>query len=137
MTDSITYSSYSLQVVILDEPTAGMDPSARHATWTLVQREKAYRTILLTTHYMEEADLLGDRIAILSEGRLVCMGSSHFLKQRFGSGYILTIALTNNHTIDTITSIVGQYCPSMSRQNSIGNDIVFNLATIDKNKYVI
>lgn len=46
---------------MLDEPTSGMDPGARHETWTLLQAEKSHRTILLTTHFMEEADLLGDR----------------------------------------------------------------------------
>ncbi|KIH66086.1 ABC transporter, ATP-binding protein [Ancylostoma duodenale] len=49
------------EIVMLDEPTSGMDPSARHETWTLLQEEKNRRTILLTTHSMEEADLLGDR----------------------------------------------------------------------------
>lgn len=48
------------EVVMLDEPTSGMDPGARHETWTLIQREKERRTILLTTHFMEEADLLGE-----------------------------------------------------------------------------
>ncbi|KIH57405.1 ABC transporter, ATP-binding protein [Ancylostoma duodenale] len=48
------------EIVMLDEPTSGMDPGARHETWTLLQAEKSHRTILLTTHFMEEADLLGD-----------------------------------------------------------------------------
>lgn len=49
------------------------------------------RTVILTTHFMDEADLLGDRIAIISSGRLQCCGSSVFLKGRFGSGYYLTV----------------------------------------------
>lgn len=52
------------QIVMLDEPTSGMDPGARHETWTLLQAEKSRRTILLTTHFMEEADLLGDRLVL-------------------------------------------------------------------------
>ena len=55
---------------MLDEPTSGMDPSARRATWDLIQQFKAGRTILLTTHFMDEADLLGDRIAIMADGQL-------------------------------------------------------------------
>lgn len=51
------------------------------------------RTVILTTHYMDEADLLGDRIAIISNGQLQCCGSSLFLKNHFGSGYYLTIEL--------------------------------------------
>lgn len=50
------------EVVMLDEPSSGLDPGARHDAWHLLQAEKSSRTILLTTHYMEEADLLGDRI---------------------------------------------------------------------------
>ena len=71
------------EVIVLDEPTAGMDPSARRATWDLLLKHKAGRTVLLTTHYMDEADLLGDRVAIMAEGQIRCVGSSHFLKERF------------------------------------------------------
>ena len=71
------------QVVVLDEPTAGMDPSARRATWDLLLKHKHGRTVLLTTHYMDEADLLGDRVAIMAEGQIRCVGSSHFLKERY------------------------------------------------------
>lgn len=59
---------------MLDEPTSGMDPSARRSTWDLLQSEKVGRTILLTTHFMEEADLLGDRIAIMASGQIQCCG---------------------------------------------------------------
>ncbi|CAI8011248.1 ATP-binding cassette sub-family A member 3 [Geodia barretti] len=70
------------KTVVLDEPTSGMDPYARRATWDLLAKHKEGRTILLTTHFMDEADLLGDRIAIMAEGRLMCSGSSLFLKSR-------------------------------------------------------
>ena len=69
---------------MLDEPTSGMDPGARHEAWTLLQAEKKNRTILLSTHYMEEADLLGDRIAILARGQLQCFGTALFLKSQYG-----------------------------------------------------
>ena len=58
------------KVVVLDEPTSGMDPFKRRHTWDILLRYKSSRTILLTTHFMDEADLLCDRIAILAEGRL-------------------------------------------------------------------
>lgn len=64
---------------MLDEPTSGMDPSARRSTWDLLQSEKVGRTILLTTHFMEEADLLGDRIAIMANGQIQCCGMSTWL----------------------------------------------------------
>ncbi|XP_022649119.1 ATP-binding cassette sub-family A member 7-like isoform X2 [Varroa destructor] len=79
------------RTVILDEPTAGVDPYARRGIWELVLKYKAGRTVILTTHHMDEADLLGDRIAVINEGQLRCCGSSLFLKTRFGSGYYLTL----------------------------------------------
>ena len=53
-------------------------------TWDLLQRHRSGRTILLTTHHMDEADLLGDRIAIMAEGELQCVGTSLFLKKKYG-----------------------------------------------------
>uniref|UniRef100_A0AAV2MPG3 ATP-binding cassette sub-family A member 2 n=1 Tax=Knipowitschia caucasica TaxID=637954 RepID=A0AAV2MPG3_KNICA len=79
------------RAVILDEPTAGVDPYARRAIWDLILKYKQGRTILLSTHHMDEADLLGDRIAIISHGRLQCCGSPLFLKSTYGDGYKLTL----------------------------------------------
>lgn len=72
------------QVVILDEPTSGMDPASRRAAWDVLLQYKQDRTILLTTHHMDEADVLGDRIAIMVNGSLRCCGSSLFLKKIYG-----------------------------------------------------
>jgi ATP-binding cassette subfamily A (ABC1) protein 3 len=79
------------KVVILDEPTSGMDPAARRATWELLMKYKAGRTILLSTHFLDEADLLGDRIAIMSDGVVQCAGTSLFLKSKYGVGYNLVL----------------------------------------------
>lgn len=79
------------QVVILDEPTAGVDPYSRRAIWDLILKYKHERTILLSTHHMDEADILGDRIAIISNGQLRCCGTSLFLKNNLGEGYHLYI----------------------------------------------
>ncbi|DBA00014.1 TPA: hypothetical protein N0F65_002017 [Lagenidium giganteum] len=78
------------RVVFLDEPTSGMDPYSRRSTWDLIRSNRRGRVILLTTHFMDEADILGDRIAIMADGVLQCVGSSLFLKQRFGVGYRLS-----------------------------------------------
>jgi len=83
------------KVVVLDEPTAGVDPYSRRAIWDLLIKYKAGRTIILTTHFMDEADLLGDRIAIINCGKLVCCGSSLFLKSLYGVGYYLTLVKTS------------------------------------------
>ncbi|CAE7418986.1 ABCA3 [Symbiodinium microadriaticum] len=74
--------------VVLDEPTAGMDPLARRELWDLLANLRKGRTILLTTHYMD-ADVLGDRVGIMSLGELQCMGSTQFLKATYGAGYKL------------------------------------------------
>lgn len=79
------------KVVLLDEPTTGMDIFSKKQIWQLMQDSKAGRAILLTTHSMEEADALSDRIAILSKGELQTLGTSMFLKNRFGVGYRLNL----------------------------------------------
>ena len=78
------------KVIILDEPTSGMDTSARRYSWELLKSYKTDRIILLTTHFMDEADYLGDRIGIMAGGRLICCGSGHYLKNKFGVGYNIT-----------------------------------------------
>ncbi|KAI6197677.1 hypothetical protein M3Y94_01253400 [Aphelenchoides besseyi] len=83
------------RVVLLDEPTAGMDPTARKQIGEILDKYKTDRSIVLTTHYMDEADRLSDRIVIMVKGRVVCNGTSEFLKKRFGTGFLLTISLVN------------------------------------------
>ena len=80
---------------MLDEPTSGMDPEARRGMWDLLTSLKKDRTILLTTHFMEEADVLGDKIAIMARGKVKCYGSPFFLKKRFGNGYSLQLTKEN------------------------------------------
>jgi ATP-binding cassette, subfamily A (ABC1), member 3 len=79
--------------VVLDEPTAGMDPVARRELWDLMKELRKSHTILLTTHYMDEADTLGNRIGIMNLGKLQCLGSPQYLKKRYGAGYQLVISL--------------------------------------------
>ena len=80
------------------EPTSGMDPFARRFTWNVIRQYRENRIIVLTTHFMDEADLLGDRIAIMAAGQLRCCGSSLFLKKQYGVGYQLTIVKSNKKT---------------------------------------
>ena len=70
------------KIVFLDEPTTGMDPVTRRSVWDCISRAKKGRVIILTTHSMEEADILGDRVAIMSGGKLTCIGSSLHLKNK-------------------------------------------------------
>jgi ATP-binding cassette subfamily A (ABC1) protein 2 len=80
--------------VILDEPTAGVDPFARRAIWDLILKYKPGRTIVLSTHHLDEADLLSDRLAIISSGELQCVGTTMYLKRKYGEGYNLIIEST-------------------------------------------
>uniref|UniRef100_A0A669BGF6 P-type phospholipid transporter n=1 Tax=Oreochromis niloticus TaxID=8128 RepID=A0A669BGF6_ORENI len=89
------------KVVVLDEPTAGVDPYSRRGIWDLLLKYRKDRTIILSTHYMDEAELLGDRIAIISQGKLCCCGSPLFLKSQLGSGYYLTVV--KREGLDTST----------------------------------
>uniref|UniRef100_A0A8C6U9Y3 ABC transporter domain-containing protein n=1 Tax=Neogobius melanostomus TaxID=47308 RepID=A0A8C6U9Y3_9GOBI len=95
------------KIVILDEPTAGVDPYARRGIWELLLKYKEGRTIILSTHHMDEADILGDRIAIISHGKMRCCGSSLFLKKQFGSGYYLTLV----RDVITRPGVVEFYAP--------------------------
>uniref|UniRef100_H3AU42 ATP binding cassette subfamily A member 3 n=1 Tax=Latimeria chalumnae TaxID=7897 RepID=H3AU42_LATCH len=115
------------KVVMLDEPTSGMDPVARRATWDLLQQQKSGRTILLTTHFMDEADLLGDRVAIMAKGELQCCGSSLFLKNVYGAGYHMVIVKEPNCSVSEITCLVKHYVPSASLESNAGAELSYIL----------
>ena len=75
----------------MDEPTTGMDPKTRRGVWQMIKDLKKNRCVILTTHAMEEAEILADRIAVISEGEMKCIGTSLFLKNTYGSGYKLNL----------------------------------------------
>ncbi|XP_047424587.1 retinal-specific phospholipid-transporting ATPase ABCA4a isoform X2 [Mugil cephalus] len=85
------------KVVILDEPTSGVDPYSRRSIWDLLLKYRGGRTVIMSTHHMDEADLLSDRVAIISQGRLYCCGSPIFLKNCFGAGFYLTVVRRMKH----------------------------------------
>ncbi|KAJ6375673.1 hypothetical protein OIU77_000612 [Salix suchowensis] len=85
------------KLVILDEPTTGMDPISRRHVWDIIQNAKKGRAIVLTTHSMEEADILSDRIGIMAKGRLRCIGNSIRLKSKFGTGFIANVSFSDKN----------------------------------------
>ncbi|XP_039090343.1 ATP-binding cassette sub-family A member 3-like [Hyaena hyaena] len=115
------------KVVILDEPSSGMDPVSRRATWDLLQRYKHNRTIFLTTHYMDEADLLGDRIAIMVRGTLQCCGSSVFLKQIYGAGYHLVMERESHCDVEKISAVIHSHIPDATMENITEAELSFIL----------
>lgn len=84
------------KVMFLDEPTTGLDPETRQQVWQMINRSKQGRCIVLTTHSMEEADALCERLGIMADGQLQCLGSQLHLKNRFGSGYQLKLTLQDD-----------------------------------------
>lgn len=83
-------------VIFLDEPTTGLDPETRRSMWTLIDVAKKGRSIVLTTHSMEEADALCQRIGIMAYGTLRCLGPSLHLKRRFGDGFRIDVTYAEN-----------------------------------------
>ncbi|KAM6377163.1 ATP-binding cassette sub-family A member 9-like isoform 1-T1 [Pluvialis apricaria] len=99
------------QVLLLDEPTAGLDPCSRHHVWSLLKERQAGRVTLFTTQSMEEADAYADRKAFLSNGRLQCVGSSLYLKRKWGIGYHLRMRINDMCDPELTSSLVRQYVP--------------------------
>jgi len=96
------------QVLFLDEPTLGLDPQARRAIWEYIAELKGKKTILLTTHYMEEADFLSDRIGIIDEGRVVALGTSQELKTNRLEMRSMVVS-TENLTAEVIADLQSKY----------------------------
>ncbi|KAE8985099.1 ATP-binding cassette sub-family A member 2 [Phytophthora rubi] len=115
-------------LVFLDEPTSGMDPYSRRSTWEILLNNRSDRVVVLTTHFMDEADILGDRIAIMAEGELRCCGSSLFLKNRYGAGYNLTLVKDDAKCDDkAVTTLIKSYVPSAELLSNVGSEIAFQL----------
>uniref|UniRef100_A0A8B9IIP2 ATP binding cassette subfamily A member 4 n=1 Tax=Anser cygnoides TaxID=8845 RepID=A0A8B9IIP2_ANSCY len=133
------------KVVVLDEPTSGVDPYSRRSIWDLLLKYRSGRTIILSTHHMDEADILGDRIAIISHGKLFCSGSPVFLKNCFGSGFYLTLVrkmkntriVRNAVTVDLsapapapavhLAEVIHHHVPEAKLIESIGQELIYLL----------
>jgi len=94
------------EVVFLDEPTTGLDPRARHELWQVLQGlKKEGKTVFLTTHYMEEAELLADTVAIISKGKIIAMGSPAELIENNAKYQILTLQSVDEIVFETVRKI--------------------------------
>jgi len=91
------------EVVFLDEPTTGLDPRARHEVWEVLQGlKKEGKTVFLTTHYMEEAELLADTVAIISKGKIIAMGSPGELIESNVDYLVLTLQFTDEEAFEIV-----------------------------------
>ncbi|XP_059176010.1 phospholipid-transporting ATPase ABCA3-like [Physella acuta] len=115
------------KVVFLDEPSSGLDPNARRNIWTVLQKNRAGRTMVLSTHFMDEADLLGDRIAIMADGIVKCCGSSLFLKKKYGAGYHMVVVKEPTCDVNNVVSVVKQHIPTAELESNVGAELSFIL----------
>lgn len=113
------------KIVMLDEPTSGMDTAARRRLWEMLKKNKQGRIVILTTHYMDEADILGDRIAIMAEGDVQCTGSSLFLKNRYGVGYNLVIAKKDRKDAPQIDKFVLSNIQGALKMQEVSSEITY------------
>ncbi|XP_056019371.1 cholesterol transporter ABCA5-like isoform X3 [Ostrea edulis] len=115
------------KIIYLDEPTAGMDPYSRRHLWNVLKEKKKGRLILLTTHFMDEADILADRKAFISKGKLRCCGSSLFLKSRFGIGYHLNMVVEPNCKEGEVTEFVRGHVEGAEFTRVHGKELSYTL----------
>jgi ABC-2 type transport system ATP-binding protein len=106
------------EVVFLDEPTTGLDPRARREVWEVLQGlKKRGKTVFLTTHYMEEAELLADRVAIISRGKIIAMGSPRELIVTNANYQVFTLQSVDEKTIEIVRKM--GFEPVMNNHNDI------------------
>uniref|UniRef100_H0Z0I9 Cholesterol transporter ABCA5 n=1 Tax=Taeniopygia guttata TaxID=59729 RepID=H0Z0I9_TAEGU len=123
------------KVLLLDEPTAGMDPCSRHIVWNLLRSRKANRVTVFSTHFMDEADILADRKAVISQGMLKCLGSSLFLKSKWGIGYRLSMHIDAYCNTEATTSLIRQHIPAASLIQQNDEQLVYSLPLKDMDKF--
>ncbi|XP_069916492.1 cholesterol transporter ABCA5 isoform X4 [Oryctolagus cuniculus] len=123
------------KVLLLDEPTAGMDPCSRHIVWNLLKYRKANRVTVFSTHFMDEADILADRKAVISQGILKCVGSSIFLKSKWGIGYRLSMYIDRYCATESLSSLVKQHIPGATLLQQNDQQVVYSLPFKDMDKF--
>ncbi|KAK1357752.1 ABC transporter domain-containing protein [Heracleum sosnowskyi] len=118
------------KVVYMDEPSTGLDPASRNNLWNVVKRAKQNRAIILTTHSMEEAEHLCDRLGIFVDGSLQCIGNPKELKARYGGSYVFTMTTSSNHE-EEVENLVKHLSPSANRIYHISGTQKFELPKQD------
>jgi ABC-type multidrug transport system ATPase subunit len=132
------------KLVLLDEPSTGLDPASRRQLWNVINNQKKKCALLLTTHAMEEADALVnyffpciltisecDRIGIFSSGELKCIGSSTELKSRYGKGYKLTVTCDSTQR-EVVRDFIQNIAPGTTLLNSIAETSNYEVSPTSK-----
>uniref|UniRef100_A0A8C4VW33 ATP binding cassette subfamily A member 10 n=1 Tax=Gopherus evgoodei TaxID=1825980 RepID=A0A8C4VW33_9SAUR len=123
------------QVLILDEPTAGLDISSRYHVWSLLKEHKANRVTLFSTQLTDEADIIADRKAFISHGRLKCVGSSLFLKRKWGIGYHLSLHINDSCDSAKMTSLVQQHISNAKLSGQSHEELIYMLPFENVDKF--
>eukprot|EP01132_Coremiostelium_polycephalum_P003972 gene3972-4968_t len=116
------------QIIFLDEPTTGLDPVTRRELWVILNNLKKDRCLILTTHSLEEADVLSTRIGIISQGKLQCLGPQQHLKMKFGEGYTLKMNVDPDY-LNQInpTNLIQEFNRDAKLVESFAGSFVFRL----------
>ncbi|XP_058110844.1 ABC transporter A family member 7 [Magnolia sinica] len=114
------------KVVYMDEPSTGLDPASRNNLWNVVKQAKQDRAIILTTHSMEEAEVLCDRLGIFVDGSLQCVGNPKELKGRYGGSYVFTMTTSSNQE-EEVANLVLRLSPNANRIYHISGTQKFEL----------
>lgn len=126
-------------VIFLDEPTTGLDPENKRQIWDILSKCKAGKSMILTTHIMEEAEVLTDRIGILVNGELKCLGTKYKLKKTYGRGFKIIIHIADSseaensdeqiinlgESSEKITKLIKQSFPNSEVSEKHKNTIIF------------
>jgi ABC-2 type transport system ATP-binding protein len=113
-------------VLFLDEPTSGLDPQSRIALWEVLGAlHDEGTTVILTTHYMEEADQLCDRLAVIDHGEILIMGTPEQLKRQVGVETVVRLTLSGDRA-EAVTALAG--LPGVDRTEEVGDEVLVYLA---------
>ncbi|XP_055908142.1 ATP-binding cassette sub-family A member 17 [Eupeodes corollae] len=123
------------KVVILDEPSSGLDVESRRELWDILLELRKSKAVLITTHHMEEAEILGDTISILSNGKLEQTGTPLELKRKLGSGYILKLRTDGNFHEQSTLDIIKASVPTAKLINAVPPTVLISMPYAYKDKY--
>ena len=122
-------------IIFLDEPSSGLDVQSKRLLWDIIKNYKTDKILVLITHYMDEADYLGDRIGIMGEGHLMTCGTSLFLKQKYGVGYQLNIVKKDQGKNEELFKFVSSLIPTAKKIPSGSKEQTFQLPLNTTNKF--
>ena len=121
----------SPRVLLLDEPSSGMDPFARRQMWDVIAAVSEKRSVILTTHSMEECEALCTRIGIMVDGRLRCLGPSSHLKARFGTGYQIEVRFSAEDRFEETMELLRGICEDIEIDEKHGQFLRLKVPALD------